>query len=93
MNRIYLYGLAEAADQYRIVRYSYIDCQTEPVTIRRLASLASWMRFKDPSIEQVYAMDDKPGLSKIFWNTFNNSNVQNNVEFKCMLEKEGLRII
>ena len=93
MNRIYLYGLAEAEDQYRIVRYSYIDLTIEPVTIRRLATLASWMRFKDPSIEHVYAMDDKPGLSKIFWNTFNNSTVQNNVEFKCMLEKEGLKII
>lgn len=93
MNKVILYGIAGVADQYRIVRYSYIDGEKEPITVKSMVRNAEWLRFKNPTIEHVYAMDDSPGLVIAYRNTVKSNSVEGNTTFKYMLEQSGLLIV
>lgn len=93
MNRIYLYGIAEVADSYKIIRYDYIDSENEPITIKSIILNAHWMKHQYPSIEHVYAIDSSKQLARIYKDTIRAKSLQENVEFKILLEREGLFII
>ena len=62
MQQIILYGIAGADSQYRVVRYYIIDA--ELVSISRIVFHANLMRIKYPSIEHVYAVDNRRGLRR-----------------------------
>ena len=91
MKKIFLYGIANAEDAYRVVMYSYIE--DEFVSIRNLIIHASWMRFENPSIDHVYAIDNRKGLAYDYRRTIKQNTIESNVSFKDILEREGLLII
>ena len=91
MNRIYLYGIANATESYRVVRYSFIE--GESTSIADIVREASWLKIKYPTISHVYAIDDKRGLAYEYKMTIKRNSVEGNVVFKDMLETEGLLII
>lgn len=94
MNKVFLYGIASARDQYAVVRYAYIDYEKEPIDIvKGMVRNAEWMKFKNPTVEHVYAIDDNPRLAFAYRNTIKSNSVEGNVTFKCMLEQSGLLII
>jgi hypothetical protein len=93
MKRVFLYGIAGAEDNYRIVRYIFIDGAVEPITITNIARTAGWLKFKNPGIEHVYAIDESVGLARAYKSAKKNDSIANNVEFKLILEREGLQII
>lgn len=91
--RVYLYGIANARDEYRIVRYVYIDSEREEITIKNIVTQAAWLKFKNPDIEHVYAVDDSARMASYYKNTKRANNAASNVQFKCVLETEGLKVI
>ena len=91
MNKIYLYGLADVSDKYRVVRYHYIE--EDMVTIKDLRESAAFMRFRNPNVETVYAIDNRPGLAYDYKTTLKRNTIEGNVIFKDMLEREGIKII
>ena len=91
MNRIFMYGIAGARDSYRVVRYSYLEEGAK--TIRALHEAAMLMRLYNPSVEHVYAIDERPNLYREYQDTIKKNTVEANVVFKCTLEVEGLKII
>ena len=93
MNKVFLYGIASARNQYAVVRYVYIDGEKEHITIRGMMREAEWLRFRNPTIEHVYAMDDSASLAFAYKDTIKSNSVEGNVTFKCMLEQNGLMII
>lgn len=91
MNRIFLYGIAGVEDGYRVVWYQYLTL--EHASIRNITQTASWMKYKNQSIEEVYAIDESAALCGQYKRTIKANSVESNVTFKCMLERSGLKVI
>ena len=91
MKRIYLYGLANAKEQYRVVWHSYIE--PEEFSTKNVKAHAAWMRLEHPSVEHVYAISMRPGLARDYQNAVRRNTIESNVIFKDMLEREGLFIL
>ena len=91
MKRIYLYGISGAEDQYRIIRYSYID--DDSISIKNIIYFATLMVIKNPSIERVYAVDNRKGLAGDYREAIKKNSIESFVIFKDILEREGLQII
>ena len=60
MKQVVFYGLGEAKDNYRALRY-YI-MQAEHMDVKGLKGAAEIMCSINPSIERVYAVDNRPHL-------------------------------
>lgn len=93
MNRVYLCGIASAADNYRIIRYLYIDSEKERITIQKLLTHSAWLKYKNPTIEYVYAVDDSAEMARAYKETKIHNDLENNVIFKQLLEDTGIRLI
>ena len=91
MKRIFLYGIAGAADSYRVVSNSYID--EDNFSIRNIAGHAAWMIHKNPTIEHVYAVDQRAGLAYDYKRAWKQNSIESYAVFKDILEREGLLVI
>lgn len=92
--KIFLYGITGADQMYRVAKYwCFFDAESEPVTIRDIIYQASMLRIKNPSIEQVYAIDDRHGLCGDFRYAMKKNSIESWAIFKNILEREGLRVI
>ena len=91
MQQIILYGIAGADSQYRVVRYYVIDA--ELVSISRIVFHANLMRIKYPSIEHVYAIDNRRGLRRDYIEAIKTNSIESCFVFRDILESEGLKII
>lgn len=92
--KIFLYGIAGADQAYRVVKYwCFFDVDTEPVTIRDLMYQATMLQVKNPSIRQVYAIDNRHGLHNDFRYAMKKNSVESWAIFKDILQTEGLQII
>lgn len=93
MKQIYLYGLAGADASYRVVKYSRIDEEESISVITSIIDNAVWLKLKNPTIEHVYAVDDRKGLVWDYRDAIQKNTFEGFVIFKNILEKEGLMII
>lgn len=94
MNRIFLYGISGARDQYRVMNYwCFFDINEEPVTIQDLVYQASALQVRNPSIEHVYAIDDRHGLRGDFRKAMKQNSIEGWAIFKSILQTEGLQVI
>lgn len=93
MKRIFLYGIAGAEDRYKIVKYVWINCEEETDLIRRIRNDAGWMKFQNPSVEHVYAISEGGHVANSYKYTKRHDSIEANVNFKLLLEKEGILII
>ena len=93
MNRLYLYGIAGADDNYRIITHEHIDYALVPELGWFIRNEATWMRHMYPGIKDVYMIDGSSRLGAIFMNTVRKNTMENNVEFKRILETEGSLIV
>lgn len=91
MKQVFLYGIADAADQYRVVRYFCIE--DEDVSINNIMYSAQMMKIKNPSIVQVYAMDNRRGLRRDYMESIKKNSIESCAIFKDILEREGLKVI
>lgn len=91
MKQIILYGISGARNQYKVVRYHRID--EDDISIWSLRHWANMMRMENPSIEHVYAVDNRYGLRREYTESFKRNTIESCAIFKDTLEREGLKII
>lgn len=92
MNRIWLYGLANAREAYRPVRYAYVDYTEETKIVESIIRAASQMKIKNPSVDRIYIIDDKWYLYGEYQKAIKQNSIEQNVIFKDMLETEGAEL-
>lgn len=93
MKKVYFYGIAGAMDNYRVICHSYIDIEQESAGVNRYKREAAWMRYKYCGIDKIYAIDGSAKLARYFMDTVHESTYEKNVDFKNILEEEGMQII
>ena len=92
MKRIYLlYGIARAADHYKVVRYSCVD--SEGMTIMALKYEAARLRMNYPNIGHVYAVDASPSLYRSYMETIKKDSMEVCISFRDMLMRQGVEVI
>ena len=92
--KIFLYGIGGADQAFRVVKYwCFFDVDTNPITIRDLAYQATMLRAKNPSVEHVYAIDDRRGLRGDFNYAMKRNSIEGWAVFKDLLQREGLEIV
>lgn len=90
MKSIFLYGIGGARDQYRVIRYTRID---EPdFSINTLMYEASIMRINYPSIEHVYAVDNRYGLGRTYLESVKKNSIESCAVFKDLIQRTGIEI-
>ena len=90
MKKVYLYGLAGADDNYSVVRYLRIE--DEAISIRNIVFQATWLKCTNPTIEHIYAIDDRYGLLYDYRDAIKKNSMEGFIIFKSILEKEGLLV-
>lgn len=92
-NQIILYGLAGIDAQYVPVRYFIMN--EEFMTIAGLAHTAKYMMDNYPTIEHIYAIDNRPWLRKEYANAIRDkhNSIESRVVFKHTLMNEGIKIV
>ena len=88
-----MYGLAGAEDRYKLVSYFWINCDEENDIIMRMRRDAGWLKFKNPSIERVFAISESGELANAYKYAKRHDNIETNINFILKLETEGIRII
>ena len=91
MNRIYLYGIASANDNYAVVRYEAVDVQSRPIDA--IKEEAEIMRMEYPTVKSVYAIDARGGLGADYRYAIKQNTAEGYIIFKDILEREGIKII
>ena len=91
MNQIILYGLAGAEQQY--IAQMYYCLYTEDISIRNIMYQAQMLKARCPSIEHVYANDNRHGLRREYKDSIRLHTIESCFIFKDTLEREGFQII
>ena len=91
MDQVILYGIAGAENQYRVIRYFIIDA--ELVSISNIVYQANMLKIKNPTIEHVYAIDNRRGLRRDYVESYKRNTIESCAIFKDILEREGIMII
>ena len=91
MNQVILYGIAGAENQYRVIRYFIIDA--ELVSISNIVYQANMLKIKNPTIEHVYAIDNRRGLRRDYVESYKRNTIESCAIFKDILEREDIMII
>ena len=92
-NQIILYGLAGIDAQYVPVRYFIMNEEFMPIA--GLAHTAKYLMDHSPTIEHIYAIDNRPGLRKEYVNAIRDkhNSIESRVVFKHTLVNEGIKIV
>ena len=91
MKNVILYGILGADQQYRVGKYWVI--RDSESLIESIIFEANMMVGRNPSIEHVYAVDQRPGLRRDYIESIKENSIASCYEFKDILEREGLKII
>lgn len=91
MKRIFLYGIGGADKQFRVLKYYVME--EDAVSIWNIRYQADMLKIKNPSIEHVYAVDDRYGLYRDYKESIRKNSIESCAIFKDILEREGLKII
>lgn len=89
---MFLYGLADADENYRLVRYQGLIA--EPNLVSTIQDITAEMIMDHPEIKHVYLLDWRPGLRWYAMQSLKHPNTMDVcVQFKITCEKEGIRIV
>ena len=91
MKQVILYGIAGADKGYKVLRYFVIG--DELISISNIRYCASTMRNRYPSVEHVFAVDNRYGLKKDYIEAIKRDSMESYIELKDILEREGIKII
>ena len=89
--QIILYGLGGADIQY--VALSYFCIYEDDISIENIMLFAHIMRMKNPTIESVYAIDNRRGLRRDYETSVRKHTIESCAIFKDLLERYGIKII
>lgn len=90
MKAVYIYGLGGAEKQYKVLHYKFLV--DEDISIRNIIYEATMMKVRNPSIEKVYAIDNRHGLKRDYQESYRKNTIESCAIFKDILEREGLEI-
>lgn len=90
MKRIFLYGIGGADNQYRVLKYYAMEEET--ISIWNIKYQADMLKIKNPSVEHVYAVDDRTGLYRDYKESIKKNSIESCAIFKDILEREGIKI-
>ena len=90
MNRIYLYGIAGANDNYAIIRYQAVDVEHRPIDAIKME--AEIMRMEDASVKQTFAIDARGGLGNVYRRAIKQNSIEGYIVFKYILEIRGIEM-
>lgn len=88
--KILLYGIGGAREAYRVLAYYCIF--NDDISITNIWKMAAWLRASNPSIKQVFAMDDRRGLKREYMDSLRLNSIESHMIFKDILEREGREI-
>lgn len=88
--QIVLYGIAGVQDNYQVVQYRRIDLPYATVSYQKW--VARCMKEDFQSIERVFAVDNRYGLSGECRKAMKTGSIEEKILFKDMLEREGNEI-
>lgn len=91
MKQIILYGLSGASKAYTVLDYFCI--YEEFISIGTIRGEALRLRIKNPSIEHVYAIDNRYGLRRDYRESIKQNSIESHYIFKDILEREGMLVI
>ena len=91
MSQIILYGLSGPSKAYAVLNYFCI--YEEYVSIRSIQQEAALLRMKNPSVEHVYAIDNRYGLRRDYRESMKQNSIESHYIFKDILEREGIQIL
>lgn len=91
MKSIILYGLGGAEKQYKVLAYWCIH--EEHISINEIKTQALIMRVRNPSIKNVFAIDNRFGLKSDYTRSFKTNSIESCAIFKDLLERDGIRIL
>lgn len=89
--QIILYGLGGPEINYVPIRYATIG--EEDISILSIRHRAEVMLMLNPTIKHVWAIDNRPGLKRDFTYAIKRHSIESGVEFKDILEREGIKIL
>lgn len=89
--QIILYGLGGPEINYVPIRYATI--REEDISILSIRHRAEVMLMLNPTIKHVWAIDNRPGLKRDFTYAIKRHSIESGVEFKDILEREGIKIL
>lgn len=89
--QIILYGLGGADIQY--VAISYYCIYEEDISILTIRHHAEMMKDFNPTIETVYAIDNRPGLRRDYTYSVKKHSIESCAEFKNLLERYGMKVL
>lgn len=90
MHQIILYGISGAETQYRVLKYYCI--YDDVVSIGDMKRHAAFMVMQNPSIEHVYAIDNRYGLRREYIESYKKNTIESCAIFRDTLEREGLLV-
>ena len=91
MKQIILYGIAGASQQF--ITQMYYCLYEEDISIGNIVYQAKMMKAKCPSIEHVYAIDNRRGLRREYKDSIRLHTIESCYIFKDTLEREEFKII
>lgn len=91
MKTMFIYGIGGADKQFRVLRYTRLD--DDDITVFNIRYEAEMMRIRNPSIERVYVMDNRRGLSRDFMDSIKKNTIESCAIFKDILEREGILVL
>lgn len=92
MRQVILYGVSGANQAYTVLNYYYCIYE-EFVSIRTIMDEARRLKMKNPSIEHVYAVDNRYGLRRDYRESMKQNSIESHYIFKDILEREGMQVI
>lgn len=91
MKQVILYGISGPTQAYTVLNYYCI--YEEFVSIRSIMDEALRLRMKNPSVEHVYAVDNRYGLRRDYKESMKQNSIESHYIFKDILEREGMQVI
>lgn len=91
MSQIILYGISGPSKAYTVLNYFCI--YEEFVSINAILSEARILRMKNPSVEHIYAIDNRYGLRRDYMESMKQNSIESHYIFKDILEREGMLVI
>lgn len=89
--QIVLYGLGGAEKKYKALAYWAI--YDSDISIENIICQAILMKNRNPSIKEIFAIDNRPGLKRDYTYSYTQNSIESCAEFRDQLQRYGLKIL
>lgn len=92
-NQILIYGIGGADKAYQVLKYYVIfDAANSYGIIEEIWKNAERLKAQNPSINQIYVMNNRHGLRKDYMDAVRSNSIEGWMLFKDILEREAREI-